>query len=100
MPLGQDSGTRRTDPRGRVTTRFWHRLNRFRHVIDGLLALASLNLACRDQVPTFPRHSPPSLLPTAARGLRPVPDNRPRRTFLHLSYSRAPPTHAAPMTHD
>jgi hypothetical protein len=28
-----------------ATPRFWHRLIRFRHVISGLLALASLNLA-------------------------------------------------------
>src|SRR2546428_6750868 len=56
------------------------------------LALASLNLACRDHVPTFPQRSPPSLLTTAAcGGLRSTPDCRPRRTFLHLSYSYAPP---------
>src|SRR6516225_6664489 len=54
------------------------------------LALASLNLACRDQVPTFPQRSPPSLLTTAAcGGLRPAPDCRPRRALLHLSYSSA-----------
>jgi len=35
-------------------------------------------------------HSPPSLLTTAAcGGLRSTPDCRPRRTFLHLSYSYA-----------
>src|ERR1700720_4290218 len=70
--------------------RFRHRLIRFRHFIDGWLALASLNLACRDHVPTFPQRSPPSLLTTAARGgLRPAPDCRPRRALLHLSYSSA-----------
>ena len=30
---------------------FWHRLIRFRHVISGSLALASLNRACRNLVP-------------------------------------------------
>src|ERR1039458_3892579 len=65
---------------------------RFRHFIDGLLSLASFNLACRDHVPTFPQRSPPSLLTTAAcSGLRPKPDFRPRRALLHLSYSCAPP---------
>src|ERR1700738_3291922 len=56
------------------------------------LALASLNRACRNLVPTFPQRSPPSLLTTAAcGGLRSAPDCRPRRTYLHLSYSYAPP---------
>ena len=68
MPLGQASGFSRADPGGRGTPRFRHRLIGFRHVIDGSLALASLNLACRDQVPTFPQRSPPSLLTTAACG--------------------------------
>src|SRR6478752_2239587 len=91
MPLGQASGFSRTDPGGRGTPRFRHRLIRFRHFIGGSLALASLNLACRDQVPTFPQRSPPSLLTTAAcGGLRPAPDCRPRRALLHLSYSSAP----------
>jgi hypothetical protein len=91
MPLGQASGFSRTDPGGRGTPRFRHRLIRFRHFIGGLLALASLNLACRDQVPTFPQRSLPSLLTTAAcGGLRPAPDCRPRRALLHLSYSSAP----------
>jgi hypothetical protein len=91
MPLGQASGCSRADPGGRGTPRFRHRLIGFRHVISGSLALASLNLACRDQVPTFPQRSPPSLLTTAARGgLRPAPDCRPRRALLHLSYSSAP----------
>src|SRR5215831_16841845 len=92
MPLGQASGFSRADPGGRGTPRFRHRLIRFRHFIGGSLALASLNLAYRDQVPTFPQRSPPSLLTTAAcSGLRPEPDCRPRRTFLHLSYSYAAP---------
>src|ERR1700720_3121245 len=69
-----------------------HRLIRFRHFCSGSLALASLNLACRNPVPTFPQRSPPSLLTTAAcGGLRSTPDCRPRRTSLHLSYSCATP---------
>jgi hypothetical protein len=65
---------------------------RFRHFCSGLLALASLNLTCRNLVPTFPQRSPPLLLTTAAcGGLRSAPDCRPRRTFLHLSYSYAAP---------
>src|SRR6201986_3349097 len=91
MPLGQASGFSRAGPGGRGTPRFRHRLIRFRHFINGSLALASLNLACRDQVPAFPQRSQPSLLTTAARGgLRPAPDCRPRRALLHLSYSSAP----------
>src|SRR6201998_677522 len=94
MPLGQASGFSRADPGGRVTPS--------RHFIDSSLALASLNLACRDHVPTFPQRSPPSLLTTAARGgLRPAPDCRPRRAPPHPSYSSAP-LHAdgAFVTHD
>src|SRR6266567_4142954 len=102
MPLGQASGFPQADPGGRVTPRFWHRLIRFRHFIDGSLALASLNLACRNLVPAFPQRSPPSLLTTAAcGGLRPEPDCRPRRALLHLSYSSAPPySCGAFVTHD
>jgi hypothetical protein len=80
------------DPGRMATPRFWHRLIGFRHVISGSLALASLNLACRNPVPTFPQRSPPSLLTTVAcGGLRSTPDCRPRRAFLHLSYSCATP---------
>ena len=39
------SGIPQADPEGMAIPRFWHRLIRFRHVISGLLALASLNLA-------------------------------------------------------
>src|ERR1700726_1007802 len=40
----------------------------------------------------FSARSPPSLLTTAAcGGLRSTPDCRPRRAFLHLSYSCAAP---------
>src|SRR5258708_3561062 len=92
MPLGQSQDIPQTDPRGVATPRFWHRLIRFRHVISGSLALASLNHTCRNLVPTFPQRSPPSLLTTAAcGGLRSTPDCRPRRALLHLSYSCAPP---------
>jgi hypothetical protein len=102
MPLGQASGFPRADPGGRVNPRFWHRLIRFRHFIDGSLALASLNLACRNLVPAFPQRSPPRLLSAAAYGgLRPEPDCRPRRALLHLSYSCAPPCGPAMLvTHD
>src|SRR5262249_944175 len=55
MPLGQASGFSQADPGGRGTPRFRHRLIRFRHFIGGSLALASLNLACRDEVPTLPQ---------------------------------------------
>src|SRR5712691_7319121 len=92
----------KADPGGRVTPRFWHRLIRFRHFIDGSLALASLNLACRNPVPAFPQRSPPLLLTTAAcGGLRSTPDCRPRRGLLHLSYSCASPFGPAILvTHD
>ena len=53
MPLGQSQGIPRADPGGRVNPRFWHRLIRFRHFIGGLLALASLDRACRNLVPAF-----------------------------------------------
>src|ERR1700740_2057453 len=63
-----------------------------RHFCSGSLALASLNLTCRNLVPTFPQRSLPLLLTTAAcGGLRSAPDCRPRRTYLHLSYSYAAP---------
>src|SRR5215468_10354614 len=96
------SGIPRTDPGGRVTPRFWHRLNRFRHFCGGSLALASLDRACRNLVPAFPQRSPPRVLTTAAcGGLRSAPDCRTRRALLHLSYSCAPQiTHTALVTHD
>src|ERR1700720_548607 len=92
MPLGQSQCIPQADPGRRVNPRFWHRLIRFRHFIDGSLALASLNRACRDHVPTFPQRSPPAVLTTAAcGGLRSTTDCRPRRHLLHLSYSCAWP---------
>src|ERR1700693_6218460 len=102
MPLGRASGFPQADPGGRVTPRFWHRLIRFRHFIDGSLALASLNLACRNLVPAYPQRSPPSLLTTAAcSGLGSTPDCRTRRALLHLSYSCASPFGPATLvTHD
>ena len=51
MTLGQYQGIPQADPGGRVTPRFCHRLISFRHFISGLLALASLNRACRNHVP-------------------------------------------------
>src|SRR5262249_50189888 len=62
----------------------------------------SLNHTFRNLVPTFPQRSPPCLLNTAAcGGLRSTPDCRPRRTYLHLSYSYAPPCGPATLvTHD
>ena len=62
MPLGQSQCIPQADPRGMATPRFWHRLIRFRHVVSGLLALASLNHACRNLVPAFPQRSPPWLV--------------------------------------
>src|SRR5882672_186312 len=43
----------------RVSPQFRHRLIGFRHFCSGSLALASLNLACRDHIRTFPQRSPP-----------------------------------------
>src|SRR6202023_1778399 len=92
LPLGQSQCIPQADPRGVATPRFWHRLIRFRHFCSGSVALASLNHTCRNLVPTFPQRSPPSLLTTAVcGGLRSAPDCRPRRTYLHLSYSYASP---------
>jgi len=88
MPLGQSQDIPQADPGGMATPRFWHRLIRFRHVISGSLALASLNHACRSLVPTFPQRSPPWILTAAAcGGLTSTPDCRTRRALLHLSYS-------------
>src|SRR5215813_5907277 len=96
------SGIPRANPGGRVTPRFWHRLNRFRHFCGGSLALASLDRACRNLVPAFPQRSPPRLLTAAAcGGLGSTPDRRTRRALLHLSYSCAPPgLMAILVTHD
>lgn len=102
MAPGQYQGIPQADPEGRVTPRFCHRLISFRHFIGGLLALASLNRACRNRVPASPQRSPPLLLTTAAcGGLRSAPDCRTRRALLHLSYSYAPPVLvAALVSHD
>src|SRR5208282_1363507 len=51
MPPGQSQDIPQADPGGMTTPRFWHRLSRFRHVISGLLAFASLDHACRDHRP-------------------------------------------------
>src|SRR5262245_62187547 len=90
--LGQSQDIPQANPGRRVNPRFWHRLIRFRHFCSGSLSLASLNHTFRNLVPTFPQRSPPCLLDTAAcGGLRSAPDCRPRRTYLHLSYSYAAP---------
>ena len=92
MPLGQSQDIPQANPGRRVNPRFWHRLSSFRHFCSGSLSLASLNPTFRNLVPTFPQRSPPCLLGTAAcGGLRSTPDCRPRRTYLHLSYSYAAP---------
>jgi hypothetical protein len=82
------SGCRKPDPEGQVDGAgevLGRRASQVRHFIEGSLALASLNLACRNLVPAFPPRSPPSLLTTVAcGGLRPEPDCRPRRVLLHL----------------
>jgi len=91
MSLGQYHVIPRADPGGRDNPRFRHRLIRFRQFIDGSLALASHNRACRDLLPTFPQRSPPWYLATAAcGGLRSAHDCRPRRALLHHRYSWAP----------
>ena len=51
MPLGPYQGIARARPAGRVTPRFRLRLVRFRRFCSGSLALASLDLACRDHCP-------------------------------------------------
>src|SRR6267154_1942236 len=77
---------------GSRTVRILPKIAYRRQGAETTLALASLNLACRNPVPTFPQRLPPSLLTTAAcGGLRSTPDCRPRRTSLHLSYSCAAP---------
>ena len=92
MTLGQSQDIPQADPGGRVTPRFCHRLISFRHFISGLLALVSLNRACQNHVLAIPQRSQPLLLTMAAcGGLRSTPDCRPRRAYLHLSYSCASP---------
>jgi hypothetical protein len=51
MPLGPYQGIARARPAGRVTPRFRHRLISFRRFCSGSLALAFLDLACRDHCP-------------------------------------------------
>ena len=91
MPPGQLSGLLPCLSREKRPPPVSTSVKAFRHFIDGSLALASLDRACRNLVPAFPQRSPPRLLPAAAcGGLRPAPDCRPRRALLHLSYSSAP----------
>src|SRR5262249_59907289 len=96
------SGIPRANPGGRVTPRFWHRLNRFRHFCGGSLALPSLDRACWDLVPAFPQRAPPRLLTAAAfGGVRSAPDRRTPKALLLLSFTCAPPIPAAALlTHD
>src|SRR3984893_5272519 len=70
------------------------------HFIGG--SLASLNHTRRDILPTLTATLTTIVLTTAAcSGLRPEPDCRPRRTYLHLSYSCASPFGPAILvTHD
>jgi hypothetical protein len=51
MPLGPYQGIARARPAGRVTPRFRHHLISFRRICSGSLALAFLDLACRDHCP-------------------------------------------------
>ena len=51
MPFGQYQDIPRTYPKGRVIPWFWHHLIRLQLFIDGLLTLASLDLACRGHSP-------------------------------------------------
>ena len=92
MPLGQSQCIPQADPGGRVNPPVLTSSNPISTLFHGSLALASLDRACRNLVPAFPQGSPPPILATAAcGGLRSTPDCRPRRAFLHLSYSYAPP---------
>ncbi len=85
MPLGQYQGISRARPGGWVNPRFRHRLIRFRHFTDGSLALASLNLACRDHRPDVSTTLTTIAFDDSSRGVRPAPDRRPRRALLHLA---------------
>jgi len=74
MPLGQTSGRPPSWSRRQCQPPVLTSSKKFRHFIGGLLALASLNRACRDLVPAFLQRSPPLLLAIAAcSGLRPAP---------------------------
>src|SRR4029077_7480958 len=92
MPSGQQSGQPQDSSRGNDFSPVSTSSIRFRHVIGGLLSLASLSHTLREHVPPFPQRSPPRLLTIAAcGGLEPAPDGRLRRTYLHLLHSVAPP---------
>src|SRR5215468_4903567 len=103
MPLGPYHDIPQTDPRGRVNPRFWHHLIRFRHFIDGSLALASPSPADPGMLPGLGcnAHHHGFLTTAACSGLRSAHDCRPRRALLHLLHSCAQlygPT--ALVTHD
>src|SRR5215472_6204421 len=103
MPFGPYHDIPQTDPRGRVNPRFWHHLIRFRHFIDGSLALASPSPADPGMLPGLGcnAHHHGFLTTAACSGLRSAHDCRPRRALLHLLHSCAQlygPT--ALVTHD
>ena len=78
------SGT--SQPCPRRGTRSWCRLKMFRHVIRGSLTLVSVP----DRY-LFPQRSRQRLF-AAWGGLKPAPESRLRRAYLHLPYSSANPT--------
>src|SRR5262245_58256801 len=81
------SGIPRADPGGRVTPRFWHRLNRFRHFCGGSLALASLDRACQILVPSafHPSHCAAAADRSVLRGMVIPPDWPARHAILSSS---------------
>src|SRR6202051_2312516 len=93
MPLGQFQDIHRTDPEGRVNPRFRHHLIRFRHFIDGSLALASLNRTCRNHRPDVSAALTTVAFDQSGPRWLGISDliAEPRRTSLLLLYSRAQP---------
>src|SRR5271169_5402952 len=92
MPLGQSQDIPQANPGRWVNPRFWHRLTDFDTSstvhLRSPLSIVPAEILFR----LFPQRSPPCLLDTAAcGGLRSEPDCRPRRAYLHLSYSYAAP---------
>src|SRR5438552_7716183 len=89
MPLGQSSGQPPSLSREKITPPFLTSSMEFRHVISGLLSLASPDgMLSR----LLLQRSPPSLLTIAAcSGLRPAPDCRPRGANPHLLDSSTSP---------
>ena len=84
MPLGQSEASSKLIPEA-GSPPVLTSPNPLSTLLSGSLALASLNLTCRNLLSTFPQRSPPSLLTTAAcGGLRSTPD-----------VSRVTPVHTA-----